>query len=356
MQVSILTFSITGNTKLAAKRIAAKITEGGKHTVTHISVVKLAKEIDAQPTNDGPLLAAARVTLSNSDVVALGCFSNTGHPSYAVNQVLSDSVLPRALFSKMKFFFVFATAGQGFARTLNVSATLLSNKNPEARYLGSLGLLAPENWPPLQPERPYRDAWRPSELTRAEEFGATIASYFDGAPIPPVTFSKAYTWGIITQNKFPRTLIVPRPECDRAKCQKCGTCVRKCPANAIKLSDDIEDGFPVFDLVKCVGCGRCFNTCPAEAIEMPKAHTKTRSRYPRPNLTAPEEKCDDGLISQAFPQWKALNARGSIGSERGLSVDDRRTRARACDWPRHLAEAKVNRIQTTIESSQLDRD
>jgi ferredoxin len=319
MQVTILTFSITGNTKLTAKRIAAKITEDHKHTVTHISLVKLSKEIDALGADSSPRLEATRAALSSSDVVALGCFADSLHPSHAVNQVLADSVLPRALFASMRFFFVFATAGRAVGRTINVIATLLSDKNPEARYLGSLGIIAPENWPMLQPERPFRDAWRPSELARVDEFGERLARYFEGAPIPTPSFRKSYAFSRVTEKRFPRTLLLLTPECDRTKCLKCGTCERKCPVNAIKVSGDIEDGFPVFDLAKCVGCGRCFNTCPAEAIELPKAHTKTRSRYPRPNLVPPGEKCEDGMISQAFPQGMALNRRIGIGRGSGLT-------------------------------------
>jgi ferredoxin len=315
MRVSILTFSITGNTKLTAKRIASQLTDAG-NTVSRFNIVKIGKEIDSLGATSSPLLASARAAIESSDVVAVSAFSNGFHPSHRVNEVLADSVLPATLFARMRFFFIFATAGQRFGRTLNVLATLLYDKNPSAKYLGSLDILAPENWPPLQPERPFRDAWRPSELVRADEFGAQIARYLAGTdPTPSIAVSKAYSWRIVTELKPARRWLVPRPECDREKCQRCGTCERKCPYNAIKISADIEDGFPVFDLTKCEGCGRCFNTCPAEAIEIPKAHTKTRSRYPKPNLVPAGEKCEDGMISQAFPQGYALNKRNLIGTQ-----------------------------------------
>jgi ferredoxin len=315
MQVTILSFSITGNTKLTAKRIGAKLTDA-HHNVRYFSLVKLNREIDSLGPTSSPTLKAASESISNSDVVAIGAFSNTMHPSSAVNHVFEH--FPSSLFANMKYFFVFATAGQKFGRTIPVLATILIDKNPGARYLGSLDILAPENWPPLQPERPYRDCWRASELTRADEFGVQIGKILSGEdPAPALSVSKSYTWKFISEKGFFRSRMVPIPELDRGKCQKCGTCVRKCPYNAIKISEDIEDGFPVFDRSKCEGCGRCFNLCPAEAIEMPKCHTKTRSRYPKPNLVPPGEKCEDGMISQPFPQGIALNKRNAIGQEGG---------------------------------------
>jgi ferredoxin len=318
MRVSILTFSITGNTKLTAKRIASQLTDAG-NTVSRFSIVKLGKEIDSLGASSSPLLASVRTALESSDVVALSAFSNGFHPSHRVNEVFEENVLPRSLFSRMRFFFIFATAGQRFGRTLNVLATLLYDKNPSAKYLGYLGILAPENCPPLQPERPFRDTWRPSELVRADEFGAQIARYLAGTdPIPSIAVSKAYSWQFVTGKNGLRRWFVAPPECDREKCQRCGTCERKCPYNAIKLSQDIEDGFPVFDRAKCEGCARCFNTCPAEAIEMPKANTKTRSRYPKANLVPAGEKCEDGMIAQPFPQGYALNKRNAIGKQSNL--------------------------------------
>jgi Pyruvate/2-oxoacid:ferredoxin oxidoreductase delta subunit len=316
MKVTLLTFSITGNTKLAAKRIAAKLTESGKHTVQHVALVKLGKEVDSLGLT-GPLLASTRTTIEASDVVAIGCFSNTNHPSYRVDQLFGESVLPASLFANMKYFFVFGTAGQTMGRTLTVTSTILIEKNPSAAYLGELTILAPENWPPLLPERPYRDTWRPSELTHADEFGAQIAKYLNGdEPIPKLTVEKGYTWTVITKKGRFRKWFVPKPVCDHSKCLRCGKCAKKCPYNAVTLSPDIEDGFPVFDLVKCEGCSRCFHKCPAEAIEMPNSKTKTRSRYPNANTVLAGQKCADGMIAQPFPGLFPLNARNLIGRGR----------------------------------------
>jgi Na+-translocating ferredoxin:NAD+ oxidoreductase RNF subunit RnfB len=45
-------------------------------------------------------------------------------------------------------------------------------------------------------------------------------------------------------------------------CIKCEACVRKCPAEAIKL----KDGVPIVDDRKCTSCGTCQTVCSAQAF------------------------------------------------------------------------------------------
>jgi ferredoxin/flavodoxin len=49
---------------------------------------------------------------------------------------------------------------------------------------------------------------------------------------------------------------------DRDKCIECGTCVKKCPADAIDLSE-----FAI-NRKACVLCFGCINNCPAQAVHM----------------------------------------------------------------------------------------
>jgi ferredoxin len=316
MKVTICTFSLTGNTKLTAKRIAAKLTDSGKHTVDLVSLVKLGKEVDSLGVQC-PLLGSVRASIQASDVVALGCFSNGSYPSHRVNEMFAESVLPAALFTNMKYFFVFATAGKRMGRTLPVLATLLFEKNSTAKFLGELSIIAPQNWPAFLPERPFRDTWDLPELIRADEFGVQLLHFLDGDdPIPDLAVAKTYPWRIVTESKYVRKYIVPRPVCDHSKCLRCGTCAGKCPYNAITINSDIEDGFPVFNRAKCEGCSRCFHKCPAEAIEMPKSNTQTRTRYPQANLVPAGQKCADGMISQPLPVGNELRRRNRIGKKR----------------------------------------
>jgi Fe-S-cluster-containing hydrogenase component 2 len=117
-----------------------------------------------------------------------------------------------------------------------------------------------------------------------------------------------------------RARFMGRPAIDPAKCQRCGTCERKCPYNACSLTVDIEDGFPVIDTEKCRGCFRCLNKCPFRAIEWPGQHTELRARYPKVNLVPPGEKCEDGSIAVETPLGWQLNKRMLIGKETQLLV------------------------------------
>ena len=48
---------------------------------------------------------------------------------------------------------------------------------------------------------------------------------------------------------------------DESKCTGCGTCVQKCPIEAIELIDTLS----VTNLDRCIGCGLCAHHCPEKA-------------------------------------------------------------------------------------------
>jgi 2-oxoacid:acceptor oxidoreductase delta subunit (pyruvate/2-ketoisovalerate family) len=56
-----------------------------------------------------------------------------------------------------------------------------------------------------------------------------------------------------------------RPECDQAKCKKCGICEQFCVEGTIIV--DKKSG-ALFDYRFCKGCGVCANECPFKAITM----------------------------------------------------------------------------------------
>lgn len=55
-----------------------------------------------------------------------------------------------------------------------------------------------------------------------------------------------------------------QPRMDPDKCVGCGTCAERCPANALRMVDDL----PKMDQERCFGCGVCASGCPSEAIEL----------------------------------------------------------------------------------------
>ena len=48
---------------------------------------------------------------------------------------------------------------------------------------------------------------------------------------------------------------------NKAQCQDCNRCVRKCPVKAIK----VENAQASVDANKCIHCGTCIRECPQQA-------------------------------------------------------------------------------------------
>jgi len=59
------------------------------------------------------------------------------------------------------------------------------------------------------------------------------------------------------------------PDLDLDSCVKCGICEKKCPIDAIKMTDD-GNGSKIPDINKqiCIGCGVCASNCPKESLTM----------------------------------------------------------------------------------------
>ncbi|MFC1559558.1 DUF362 domain-containing protein [Candidatus Margulisiibacteriota bacterium] len=53
-----------------------------------------------------------------------------------------------------------------------------------------------------------------------------------------------------------------KPNVDQEKCTGCGTCVKWCPTDAIKLVNEKA----IIDQKKCIGCGECVASCNYDAI------------------------------------------------------------------------------------------
>jgi formate hydrogenlyase subunit 6/NADH:ubiquinone oxidoreductase subunit I len=51
---------------------------------------------------------------------------------------------------------------------------------------------------------------------------------------------------------------------DTALCAGCGTCVDRCPLEAVEK----QDGHSTVDLKRCIGCGLCVPTCPDNAMRL----------------------------------------------------------------------------------------
>ncbi len=57
-----------------------------------------------------------------------------------------------------------------------------------------------------------------------------------------------------------------QPVFDGSRCLACGTCLDRCPADALRLEG--EPSLPRVELDRCFGCGVCATGCPEQAIGM----------------------------------------------------------------------------------------
>jgi uncharacterized protein (DUF362 family)/Pyruvate/2-oxoacid:ferredoxin oxidoreductase delta subunit len=80
------------------------------------------------------------------------------------------------------------------------------------------------------------------------------------APVRSIPAGKNYI--------FVRSLISPRPVIDPAKCTKCGTCTRICPAEpkAVAWHDGDKTKPPSYQYDNCIRCFCCQEICPEHAI------------------------------------------------------------------------------------------
>jgi ferredoxin len=67
-------------------------------------------------------------------------------------------------------------------------------------------------------------------------------------------------------------------------CIGCGTCVEKCPMEAINL----EDAIAAVNDDKCIGCGICAHNCPEEAMKLNRTSLR--------KVSVPPPKIVDGTI------------------------------------------------------------
>ncbi|MGB9980353.1 EFR1 family ferrodoxin [Methanobacterium sp.] len=101
-------------------------------------------------------------------------------------------------------------------------------------------------------------------LIKAEEYANNLMNgQAEWKKIPVISDALYYTslLGLkITETRLNQKLLYLSP--DKAKCNKCGTCIKLCPIDNIKIG---KDEYPE-NLMHCQYCLRCASFCPKEAI------------------------------------------------------------------------------------------
>lgn len=244
MQVTLIYFSQTGNTRQVAEAMAEVFRQAG-HVTRTVSLRKATSE-DA----------------TTADLVGVGtpCFSSQAPtPIKTFLRGLPSLDKQRA--------FVFATSGGAPGRVLYDLTRLLQRKGADVvgGFLvhGELHHPAPCLVGRL-PNRPDAE-----DLDQARRFAAAVGEHVAAGHPGPVGESRPDTWrpqgrfyglvAALSTDRFLR-LVLPEPKPDAARCDQCQWCVHQCPMHNISL-----DPYPVLG-DQCIRCYSCLTGCPQQAF------------------------------------------------------------------------------------------
>jgi flavodoxin/Pyruvate/2-oxoacid:ferredoxin oxidoreductase delta subunit len=244
MNVTIIYFSQTGNTRKVAEAMAKAFCEVGHVTSTI------------------PLKKATPQDTAACELIGVGtpCFS-----SQAPTPIKSFlSTLPQLNNHRG---FVFATSGGAPGRVLSDLSGLLQSKG--ADVIGGFLCHGEVRHPApcligRLPNRPNTE-----DLARARRFALAVAEHVSAGRSGPVAESRPDTFmpkekfynlvASLSKAGFLR-LVLPEPAPNWARCNQCNWCVHECPVQNITLQP-----YPVLGH-RCIRCYRCLTGCPQKAF------------------------------------------------------------------------------------------
>lgn len=244
MNVALVVFSQTGNTRKVAETMAEEFEENG-HTARII-----------------PLEKATDRDITSCDLLG------TGSPCFASQAPTPIKRFLRGLpYLDGRPVFVFATSGGGPGKVLYDQTRILHEKG--ADVLGGF-LSRGEIFYPL-PCILGRFPGRPDEqdLSRARSFTSSLAEHVSAGRKGPLPESRPDAlkqgWGFydVTGMLLPDAILrhsLPTPKLNRMACDQCKRCAKECPMGNITLKPYPELG------KDCIRCLRCMNCCPRKAI------------------------------------------------------------------------------------------
>ena len=102
----------------------------------------------------------------------------------------------------------------------------------------------------------------------------------------------------------PRSLV----ETIKERCRVCYTCVRECPAKAIRITTGQAEVIPE----RCIGCGNCVRVCSQRAKKVLNGRDQTLALLEGPNPVA-------ALVAPSFPaEFTDCEERQLVGMLRAL--------------------------------------
>lgn len=245
MNVTMIYFSQTGNTRKVAETMAEAFREAG-----HVTRTVSLKKATPQDATTGDLLG-----------VGTPCFSSQAPtPVKVFLRTLPPLDRQRA--------FVFATSGGAPGRVLYDLTYLLRSKG--ADVIGGFLTRGELHHPApcligRMPNRPNAE-----DLACARRFAAAIIDHVSAGRSGPVAESHPDTLrlrrgfynlvALLSTDGFLR-LVLPEPKPNSARCDQCQWCVHECPMHNIALQP-----YPVLGH-QCIRCYRCLTGCPQKAFD-----------------------------------------------------------------------------------------
>ena len=280
MQVTLICFSLTGNTLKIADAMSEALHEA-KHSVRTYSLEQVNS-----------------VDLSRSDLIGVGSACHSSKAPAPVIDYLES--LPKL--DNLNAF-VFATCGGASGRVLSDLARPLRSRG--ANIIGEFLAFGEVHHP--APSLIGRLPGRPNgvDFAQARHFAISMISRlanpgFDPHPQGRAEAAKPHFGfydivAAMTPDTVMRTFM-PEPQLAQSRCDLCRLCVRACPISNISLKP-----YPVIG-DQCIRCYCCYTICPREAFW---ANWRFGDLLVR---------C---LYNTAFVRWFGdLKSRGSLYSQR----------------------------------------
>lgn len=241
MDIKIIVFSQTGNTRKVAQTMADTFKEG-EHTVQIIPMKKIKPE-----------------DKMDCDLIGIGCPTFECQAPSPVKKFLKS--LPEL---KKQKAFVFATGAGAPGKVVKDLTKLLKKKG--AYVVAGLWTRSVIHHPAPCLLGKSQDRPNKKDLDEARNFAKAVAESAlnnNPDPFPKNMFNKGKSRlgfynivGGITSNKGLVRLLLPEPKHDQGKCNRCKLCSVECPVNNISM-----EPYPVTGS-KCIRCYRCQTACP----------------------------------------------------------------------------------------------
>jgi ferredoxin/flavodoxin len=250
MDVTLICFSQTGNTRQVATAMAGAFQQAG-HSTRTLSLKQATHE------------AATR-----------GDLLGVGTPCIASQAPTPIKEFLRALpWLDGLPAFVFATSSGAPGRVLYDLTRLLRHRG--AQVLGGFLCRGQVHHP--APHMTGRFPGRPNaeDLARAQRFAAALVERLSAGRSGPLPENRPGTpqpgWGFYRlvgaagSDRLLRALM-PEPRLDPARCDRCRWCVDECPTDNISLGRlPSEPSYPSLG-ARCIRCYRCLTGCPRQAF------------------------------------------------------------------------------------------